>query len=76
MDLNNVNLLGFFADSFVVKAIDLSLVALFVIYSFVTIREVFLMNQTIRTPIRREVQLLAFLQLFLGVIVLVVILVD
>ncbi len=73
MDLSQLNLLNFFAGSFVVKAIEFALVALFAIYALVTIREVSLMNQTIRTVIRTEVQLIAYLQLALAIVVLAII---
>ncbi len=74
MDLSQINLVSLFASSFLVKAIEIALVALFIIYSLVIVREVSLMNRTVQTAIRGGVSMLAYIQLLVGVGVLLVIL--
>ena len=50
-----------------IKIFQLILTGLFVIFSFLTIRQVGLMTHTITNALRVEVRLLAYFQFFLGV---------
>ncbi len=59
----------------VVKIFQLILLGLFVLYSLLTIRQVNIMNNSLITKIRFELRLFAYLQLFLGIGVLILILI-
>ncbi len=58
----------------VVKIFLLIATSLFIVFSFLTIRQVGLMNQTIANSLHFEVRLLAYFQLFLGIGVFFIIL--
>ncbi len=58
----------------VIKVFLLLVTGLFIIFSFLTIRQVGLMNRTIINSLHFEVRLLAYFQLFLGIGVFLVVL--
>ena len=60
---------------FVVKIFQLLVMVFFVIYSFLTIRQVDLMNNSVHNPIHLEVKVAAYLQLFIGIGVFLIILI-
>lgn len=59
----------------VVKVFQVVFLGLFLIYSFLTIRQIAIMNKSLLNSIRFELTVLAYFQLFLGIGVLLVILV-
>lgn len=59
----------------VIKIFQLILLGLFVVYSFLTIRQVDIMNHSLLTKIHFELKLLAYFQLFVGIGVLFLILI-
>jgi hypothetical protein len=58
----------------VIKLFQLMLLALLVIFSLLTIRQVGIMNKSLVTPMRFEVRVIAYLQLFLTIGIFIVIL--
>ncbi|HEY4694472.1 MAG TPA: DUF5657 family protein [Candidatus Nanoarchaeia archaeon] len=60
--------------SLVIKAFQLVLLGLFIIFSLLTIRQVDIMNKALVTSIRLEVRIIGYLQLFLVLGVFVIIL--
>jgi len=60
---------------FVVKIFQFILLGLFTIYSVLTIRQVNIMNHSLVTKIRFELRVFAYLQLFLGIGVFILILI-
>lgn len=59
----------------VIKIFQLILLVLFVLYSFLTIRQVGIMNHSLMTKIKFEIRVAAYLQLFLGIGVFILILI-
>lgn len=56
-----------------VKVFELIIVVLFIIYSYLTIREVDLMNRTLVTSFARFVKIASLVQLSAGILVLLII---
>lgn len=59
----------------VIKIFQLILLVLFVLYSFLTIRQVGIMNHSLMTKIKFEIRVASYLQLFLGIGVFILILI-
>jgi len=59
----------------VIKIFQTIVVVIFIFYSFLSIRQVGLMNQALVNPIHFELRIAAYLQFFLGVGVLILILI-
>jgi len=57
-----------------IKIFQIILLVLFIFYSFLTIRQVDLMVNSLQTKFRFEIRLAAYFQLFLGIGVLILIL--
>lgn len=61
--------------SLVIKVFQISILILFGIYSFLSIRQISLMNQALVSPIHFELRVAVYLQFFLGIGVLILILI-
>jgi len=75
MNLSQIDFNQLTNPNLLLRVFELLFLVLFVIYSLITIREVALMNRTIRTSLASFVSLTALIQLGLGLLVLVLILV-
>lgn len=59
----------------VIKVFQAVILTFFIVYSILTIRQVDIMNHALRNAIRFELKVFAYLQLFLGIGILILVLI-
>lgn len=73
MDFDLTTLItGNFANA-IIRVLTISFFVLFVLYSLLTLRQVSIMNHSLVTRLALEIQLLAWFQLVLGILALLVV---
>lgn len=75
MDFNIISFIQGNPVNNAIKIFSLIFMVLFIIYSLLTVRQVSIMNHSLVTRLALEIQMLAWFQLVLGVLALLIILI-